>query len=86
MLARVAIEIGSAADGFVELPGWGKGFVWLNGFLLGRYWDVGPQRRLYAPGPLWRAGRNELVVLELHTPGSRIEVHDRPDLGPPPPG
>jgi beta-galactosidase len=56
--------------------------VWLNGFALGRYWEVGPQRTLYAPGPLWRAGRNEVTVLELHSPGSTLDVCDAPDLGP----
>jgi beta-galactosidase len=39
--------------------------VWVNGFCLGRYWSLGPQRSLYLPWPLLRAGRNELVVLEL---------------------
>ncbi|WSW29107.1 hypothetical protein OG698_41360 [Streptomyces sp. NBC_01003] len=55
--------------------------MWLNGFAVGRYWDRGPQRTLYAPAPVWRAGRNELVILELR-PGERIELCDAPDLGP----
>ncbi|MEU1948850.1 beta-galactosidase, partial [Streptomyces sp. NPDC020125] len=76
------VEIPSPADGFLALPGWTKGQVWLNGFALGRYWDRGPQRTLYAPAPVWRAGRNELVILELHLPGERIEIHDMADLGP----
>ncbi|MDA5282522.1 hypothetical protein [Streptomyces sp. Isolate_45] len=41
----------------------------------------GPQRTLYAPAPLWRAGANEVVVLEFHRPASRIELHDHPDPG-----
>ena len=52
-------------DGFIALPGWTKGYVWVNGFCLGRYWNVGPQRDLYLPWPLVRAGRNEIVVLEF---------------------
>ncbi|MFJ5546652.1 beta-galactosidase family protein [Streptomyces sp. NPDC093225] len=79
---RLEVEIAEPADGFLALPGWTKGTVWLNGFALGRYWDRGPQRTLYAPAPLWRPGRNELVVLELHRPGREVEVRDRPDLGP----
>jgi len=40
--------------------------VWVNGFLLGRYWETaGPQHALYAPAPLLRAGANEVVVLDL---------------------
>ncbi len=79
---RVVLEIDAPADGFLALPGWGRGVVWLNDFALGRYWDRGPQRTLYAPAPLWRAGRNELTVLELHRAGPEIDLRDAPDLGP----
>ncbi|WP_020496248.1 glycoside hydrolase family 35 protein [Sciscionella marina] len=78
---RAHARVGSPADGFVGLPGWTKGLVWLNGFLLGRYWNVGPQQTLYAPAPLWRSGRNELIVLELHQAGATIDLRDTPDLG-----
>lgn len=37
----------------------------VNGFPLGRYWRRGPQRTLYVPRPVVRAGTNEIVVLEL---------------------
>lgn len=78
---RATVQLDSAADGFIALPGWTKGMVWLNGFALGRYWERGPQRTLYAPGPLWRAGANELVILELHRPGGTVALLDAPDLG-----
>ncbi|NED73883.1 beta-galactosidase [Streptomyces sp. SID9944] len=79
---RADFEVDVPADAFIALPGWTKGMVWLNGFALGRFWDRGPQRTLYAPAPLWRRGANEVVVLELHTPGEALEVRDAPDLGP----
>jgi beta-galactosidase len=50
---------------FLDTSGWGKGIAWVNGFCLGRYWRRGPQRTLFVPGPVVRAGANELVVLEL---------------------
>ncbi|MFI9718820.1 beta-galactosidase family protein [Streptomyces sp. NPDC052396] len=56
-------------DAYLELPGWRRGFAWLNGFCLGRYWDRGPQRSLYVPGPVLREGENTLLVLELDRPG-----------------
>lgn len=70
------------ADGFVDLSGRGTGLLWLNGFLLGHY-DTprGPQCTLYAPGPLWRDGENELVVLQMDRPGPGLPLRDRPDLG-----
>ncbi|MFF9565916.1 beta-galactosidase family protein [Streptomyces sp. NPDC014685] len=54
----------------LELPGWTRGFVWVNGFGLGRYWSVGPQRTLYVPGPVLREGVNEVWVLELEGSGA----------------
>ena len=56
--------------------------MWLNGFLLGRYWSAGPTRTLYVPGPLVRAGDNELVVLELHgAVRARVDFLAAPELG-----
>ncbi|TDU03180.1 beta-galactosidase [Streptomyces sp. 846.5] len=78
---RLRLNLDAPADGFLALPGWTKGAVWLNGFALGRYWDQGPQETLYAPAPLWRKGSNEIIVLELHTPGTHLELTDTPRLG-----
>jgi hypothetical protein len=30
-----------------------------------RYWNIGPQRRSFCPGPWLRAGDNELLMLDL---------------------
>ncbi|MBM7172919.1 beta-galactosidase [Streptomyces sp. G44] len=75
-LYRGAVEIGAAGDATLELPGWTRGFVWLNGFNLGRYWSVGPQRSLYVPGPVLRGGANEVWVLELEgaAPGAAVTL------------
>ncbi|MFJ1895538.1 beta-galactosidase family protein [Streptomyces sp. NPDC088115] len=54
----------------LELPGWTRGFVWVNGFCLGRYWSAGPQRTLYVPGPVLREGHNEVWVLEVEDAGA----------------
>lgn len=80
---RGHLEVETPADTFVELPGWTKGAVWINGFNLGRFWTRGPQRSLYLPGPLLRKGRNEVLVLELHAagPGRQVVFKDKPDLG-----
>jgi beta-galactosidase len=32
---------------------------------LGRYWDIGPQERLFCPGVWLKEGKNEVKVLEL---------------------
>jgi beta-galactosidase len=80
---RGTFEVAEPADTFLSLPGWTKGQAWINGFHLGRYWNRGPQHTLYVPGPVLRAGRNELILLELHaTTATRAQLTDTPDLGP----
>lgn len=70
------------ADTFLSLEGWTKGVAYVNGFNLGRYWEAGPQKTLYVPGPLLREGENEIVVFELHgTKECKVIFTDQPDLG-----
>ncbi|MFF7749975.1 beta-galactosidase family protein [Streptomyces sp. NPDC007971] len=64
-LYRGTVTVRGAGDARLELPDWTRGFAWVNGFGLGRYWSVGPQRSLYVPGPVLREGENEVWVLEL---------------------
>ncbi|MEK8227012.1 hypothetical protein NKG05_14400 [Oerskovia sp. M15] len=42
VLARTTLELDEPADTFLTLPGWTKGFVWVDDVLLGRYWERGP--------------------------------------------
>ncbi len=82
-LAVAAFDVADPADAWLAFPGGVKGMVWLNGFLLGRYWNIGPQQTLYAPAPLWREGRNELQVLDTDGLGSVVEIREEPFFGPP---
>ncbi|MEU9593130.1 beta-galactosidase [Streptomyces sp. NPDC048193] len=70
------------ADAFLAFPGFAKGFAWVNGVLLGRYWETGPQRTLYVPAPLLVPGENTVTLLELERPGDRVELCEGPELGP----
>ena len=51
------------ADCFVDMKGFRKGCVFVNGVHIGRYWNRGPQRTLYLPAPFLRE-QNEIIVLE----------------------
>ena len=42
----------------------GKGIVLVNGFNIGRFWNVGPTLSLYAPKSLFKKGENEIIVFE----------------------
>ena len=62
--ATVALE--RVGDTYLDMSAWDKGYVWVNGHLLGRYWRIGPQQRLYCPASWLREGDNEVLVLDLH--------------------
>jgi beta-galactosidase len=83
VIARASFDLDAAEDLFLDTSRWGKGFAWMNGFALGRYWRRGPQQTLYVPGPAVRAGRNELVVLELEVLADPVvRFVSEPSLGP----
>ncbi|MDR1409944.1 MAG: beta-galactosidase [Oscillospiraceae bacterium] len=69
------------ADTFIKFKGFTKGYVWVNGFHLGRYWAIGPQQTLYLPSPLLR-DENTVTVLELEKlpKAAHVELTDKPDL------
>jgi beta-galactosidase len=73
---------GTPADTFLAVPGGRHGVCRINGFLLGRYWERGPQRTLYVPAPVLREGENTLIVFETDGwSGAPVEFRDTPDLG-----
>jgi beta-galactosidase len=65
-LFKWSFELDSTADTYLDMSAFKKGYVWVNGHNLGRYWYVGPQQRLYCPAPWLKKGRNEVIVLDLH--------------------
>lgn len=77
-----AFTVEEPADTFLRTDSFKKGFVVLNGFNLGRYWEVGPQKTLYVPGPLLKKGENTLLLFESDGRKGEAEVEfvDRPEL------
>jgi len=69
---RGSFNVDRPADTFLDLRSWGKGVVWINGRCLARYWNIGPTQTAYVPGAWLRAGRNEVVVLDLLGPTSPV--------------
>lgn len=53
-------------DTFVDVSNYIKGIVWVNGHNLGRYWEIGPQKRLYCPASWLKEGTNEILIFDLH--------------------
>ena len=74
---------GEPKDTFIRLDGFHHGFVTVNGFNLGRYYnDAGPQKTLYCPAPMLKTGENEILVFETDSSDRNvIEFVDVPELG-----
>lgn len=79
---KFVFEVEEAGDTFLDFGGWGKGCAFLNGFNLGRFWEIGPQKRLYIPGPLLKKGRNEIILFETDgKTAPEISLKAEPDIG-----
>ncbi|MBO4500882.1 MAG: beta-galactosidase, partial [Clostridia bacterium] len=79
---RLVIE-DDPCDTFLKPEGFEKGFVLVNGFNVGRYWNSpGPQKTLYIPAPLLKRGENEIILCELsHFEKPEVCFCGEPDLG-----
>lgn len=62
---RAQMEANTPADTYIDTSALHKGFVWIDGRPLGRFWDIGPQFTLYTPGPWIKRGVNEVVFFDL---------------------
>jgi beta-galactosidase len=79
---RGTFALDAPADLFLDTRGWGTGYAWVNGFFLGRYWRRGPQRTLFVPAPVTRAGENNVTIVELEAvTDATARFLARPDLG-----
>lgn len=80
--SRFELEIEEACDTFLEPIGFAKGCVFINGVNLGRYWEIGPQKRLYVPAPMLHPGKNEIIVFESEgRAGNTLLFTEEPDIG-----
>lgn len=59
-------ELSMTGDTYIDMSKWEKGLVWVNGHNLGRYWNIGPQFRLFCPAPWLKKGKNEIIIFDLH--------------------
>jgi beta-galactosidase len=80
-LFRGTFNLTKTGDTYLDMSPFGKGFVFLNGHNLGKYWYVGPQQTLYVPASWLKIGQNEIVVFdELKGNHTTISALDKPIL------
>lgn len=51
-------------DTYLDMSQFGKGVAFINGYNLGRFWQVGPTLSLYLPGRLLEKGMNKITIFE----------------------
>lgn len=61
-----SFNLTAAGDTYFDMSNYSKGIVYVNGHNLGRYWSIGPQKRLYCPASWLKKGNNEIIVFDLH--------------------
>lgn len=70
-------------DTYMDMTGWSKGLVFVNGENMGRYWPLaGPQITLYIPAEVLKVGVNNIIVIEYQRPAASnaITLTDTPNL------
>ncbi|MDE3253858.1 MAG: beta-galactosidase [Bacteroidota bacterium] len=58
-------QLSETGDTFLDMQAYRKGMVYVNGHLLGRYWNKGPQQRLYCPATFLHKGENAIQVFDF---------------------
>jgi beta-galactosidase len=81
-LYRATLDIkDTPKDTYLKLDDWHTVVVFVNGFNLGRYLDIGPAKTLYVPSGVLKKGVNDIYLFETYGPGNHIEFVDKPNLG-----
>jgi len=81
VLKKGSFTLTTTGDTYLDMRGWGKGMVWVNGHNLGRYWEIGPQQTIYLPAEWQKNGVNDIEILELLKPGQqKLQGIEKPIL------
>ena len=65
ILMKATFNLDEVGDTYFNMKKFYKGYVWINGRNIGRYWDLGPQYKLFCPGVWLKKGENTMYVLEM---------------------
>lgn len=65
-------NISETGDTFFDMSNYSKGMLYVNGQNLGRYWNIGPQQRLFCPASWLKKGKNEIVLFDFFEWESKV--------------
>ncbi|KAK4882081.1 hypothetical protein RN001_005400 [Aquatica leii] len=71
-LYKGTLKVFKRKDTYIDMRGWTKGIVIVNGFILSRYLKLGPQQAVYLPAAFLKEGDNEIVIFEHFAPDNHI--------------
>lgn len=63
-ISKFILNVVEVCDTYVDVSQFGKGILILNDEVLGRFWNCGPQERLYIPAPKLKKGNNTIYIFE----------------------
>ncbi|MDB5155802.1 MAG: beta-galactosidase [Mucilaginibacter sp.] len=71
-----AFTLAETGDTYFDMSKYGKGVLFVNGHNLGRFWNRGPQQRLYCPASYLKNGLNKVVVFNLqNSPATSLNTY-----------
>ena len=70
---RGTFKAKAGVDTFIDTTKLNKGVIFINGFNLGRFWNIGPQYTLYVPGEILKDD-NVIEIFEIYSNGKMPEV------------
>jgi beta-galactosidase len=62
---KAQFNLNETGDTYFDLSKYSKGMVYVNGHNLGRYWNIGPQQKIFCPAQWLKKGDNEILVFDL---------------------
>lgn len=62
---KAQFNLNETGDTYFDLSKYSKGMVYVNGHNLGRYWNIGPQQKIFCPADWLKKGINEIIVFDL---------------------
>ncbi len=62
---KADVSLSFVGDTWFDMSNYKKGIVWVNEHNIGRYWNIGPQKRLYCPSTFLKPGFNEIIIFDL---------------------
>lgn len=78
---RYQFDLQKTEDCFIDLSGFGKGIVFINGHHIGRFWEKGPVMTLYITKHFLHEGENEIIIFETEGKYSEtIQLIEKPIL------